>query len=175
HSAGKTPTGPHRRPPHRRPSLEVLEDRTLPATPGLLLKPLPPPTTLAGDFNGDGRSDVARISPTGIWQVGLSQGSYFDMNCWAGGGSRSNYQSLLVGDFNGDGKADIAGLNKKGYLLVGLSDGNSFNTSIWARWAGGPYVRLVTGDFNGDGKTDIAAFNTRGNWIVGASTGGSFN
>jgi hypothetical protein len=122
---------------------------------------------LSGDFNGDGKADVATFSrgSTADVYVALSDGTKFD-----GNGSMwhdyfaANNEVPAVGDFNGDGKDDIATftLGSAGDVYVALSDGTKFGAS--ALWHGDfgynaeqPYV----GDFNGDGKDDIAVF-TRG-------------
>jgi hypothetical protein len=158
--------------------LECLEERFLPATPGhLQLGALPPAhAVLSGDFNGDGHMDVARLSQTGIWQVGLAKGLAFDMNPWGNWGARANWRAFVVGDFNGDGKDDIAGLNQNGSWYIGVSDGQRFNFQNWGNW-GNPsqWSRIVVGDFTGDGKDDIAAFSRQGAWVVGISLGDGFN
>jgi RHS repeat-associated protein len=136
---------------------------------------------LVGDFNGDGKADIAAYdSTTGNWRVGLSTGSSFTSSVWdVWNINVSTLQFAVVGDFNGDGKADIAEMTTAGAWWVALSNGSSsFNhgSSPWdtTNWTGTLKFPLV-GDFNGDGKPDIAAFdNGSGNWRVGVSTGSSF-
>jgi hypothetical protein len=163
----------------RRPLvLEGLEERCLPASLGhLQLGALPPaPTVVSGDFNGDGRLDAARMSQSGIWQVGLSQGRAFDMTPWGNWGARSKWLDFVVGDFNGDGKDDIAGLNQSGNWIIGLSNGQRFNFQNWGNW-GSPsrWSTFVVGDFTGNGVDDIAGLTRQGTWVVGISLGTGFN
>ncbi len=149
----------------------------MPATPGTLqLGALPaPPTVLSGDFNGDGKLDVARLSQTGLWQVGLSEGRAFSLNPWGHWGPRSNYVALLTGDFTGDGRTDVAGLTRDGDWMVGVSSGQGFDLEKWGHWAGAAsWSKFVVGDFNGDGRQDIAGFSRQGAWVVGLSTGAGF-
>src|SRR5712692_4076305 len=115
----------------------------------------------AGDFNGDGKADIARRDlSTGQWWVGLSTGSSFTTSLWATWSPNVTWVDVQVGDFNGDGKADIAGRYlATGQWWVGLSTGSSFDTSLWTTW--NPNVTwgpVLVGDFNGDGKADIAGF-----------------
>ena len=67
-------------------------------------------TVRSGDFNGDGRADLAEFdSATGVWMVGISNGSKFTFSHWATWSPAVTWVDVQVGDFNGDGKADIAG------------------------------------------------------------------
>src|SRR5207302_2002454 len=83
---------------------------------------------VAGDFNGDGRSDLAgRNFSTGQWYVGLSSGSGFTTALWDTWSPSVTWVDVRVADFNGDGKPDIAGRNlSTGQWYVGLSSGSSF-------------------------------------------------
>jgi hypothetical protein len=138
---------------------------------------------LVGDFNGDGRDDIATfvqkeqkyadgtfIGPAPVW-VALSDGSRFSVSSiW------HKFFSLkgeipLVGDFNGDGKSDIVTFVQKQQLYangtpigpapvwVSLSDGSGFGTSrVWHTYFSLEGEIPLIGDFNGDGKDDIATF-----------------
>jgi FG-GAP-like repeat len=149
-----------------------------------------PGYTLVGDFNGDGRADIAGWN-TSIqgWHVALSTGRSFDPSAAGGGGfwtdnfGQPNQGEMMVGDFTGDGKADIAGWNSSAVgWHVAVSTGKRFDPTpqggggIWISSFDSHFPGIgYTGDFNGDGKTDIAAWwgSTHG-WIVALSTGKSF-
>ncbi|HKW77803.1 MAG TPA: IPT/TIG domain-containing protein [Candidatus Limnocylindria bacterium] len=142
--------------------------------------PSPAPTTvLAGDFNGDGRSDLAEFnSSTGTWRVGISNGSSFTFANWAAWSSAVTWADLRVGDFNGDGRADIAGrVLGTGQWWVGLSTGAGFTTTLWTTWSPAvTWVDVQVGDFNGDGRADIVGrVSSTGQWWVGLSSGTAFN
>jgi hypothetical protein len=121
-----------------------------------------------GDFNGDGRADLAVPEALGGVAILLSRGDgtfalSVDLPVGAGLGRQD---SLAVGDFNGDGKQDLAygyfflfgpGLQHTSSLQVlpGRGDG-TFDT------AGPTYLAqgigsfgLAVGDFNGDGRPDL--------------------
>jgi len=147
---------------------------------------------LAGDFNGDGKTDIMKFdvrssgpARLGLW-VGLSTGSRFDMSRWATW-QTDMYMKVLAGDFNGDGKTDVMKFDvpPKGHdrlgLWVGLSNGKQFQTSRWAIWQTDKYMKVLAGDFNGDGKTDVMKFDIppegveqKGIW-VGLSDGTRFH
>ncbi len=127
---------------------------------------------LAGDFNGDGKDDVAKSFNEGglaSIDVHVSNGSSFSMQRWATGqGGFWDAQQWVVGDFNGDGKDDVAKSFNEGGLAsidVHISNGSGFSMQRWATRQGGFWdaQQWLSGNFNGDGKGDLAkAFNEGG-------------
>ena len=120
----------------------------------------------AGDFNGDGKPDLAVVENNGQFSAGAL--SVFINN---GGGTfqspvdyavGDNPQVAITGDFNGDGVLDVAVLNagasiQQGTVSVLLGNGNgTFQTHLDST-VGVTSNSMVTGDFNGDGKLDLAA------------------
>ena len=67
---------------------------------------------LTGDYNGDGKTDIACYNPSVIkWYVALSTGSGWDTTSFPAGGPAATvpvYDKCTVSDFNNDGKSDIA-------------------------------------------------------------------
>lgn len=131
---------------------------------------LAPVCQFAGDFNGDGKADIARFSLSFPYQVAvaLSQGvtvsgsteSYtFNHQVWSAG--YFNCVRSWVGDFNGDGKSDLVYVHdSSGAITYYISSGTSFIEKT-AGNIGGPAgaFYFFPGDFNGDGLTDFAAYN----------------
>ncbi|MBE8525890.1 VCBS repeat-containing protein [Amycolatopsis sp. H6(2020)] len=122
---------------------------------------------LSGDFNGDGKVDVATFTrgTAGDVYVALSDGTKLNGNGVLWHDYFAAYDEIpAVGDFNGDGKDDIATFVRgtAGDVYVALSDGTKFGTSsAWHTDFGYNAELPYVGDFNGDGKDDIAVF-TRG-------------
>ena len=130
--------------------------------------------TWAGDFNGDGRTDIATASGGTIW-VKRSEGSSFVEEIWSTTASHWGASGYTwIGDFNGDGKSDIATASG-GTIWVKRSEGSSFVEEIWSTTAShwGATVDTWIGDFDGDGKSDIAT-KVSGTIYVKRSTGDSF-
>lgn len=138
---------------------------------------------LVGDFNGDGKCDIATFTrgSAGDVFVALSNGSSFQ-----GTGVKWHdsfcvgTEIPLVGDFNGDGKDDIATFTRgtNADVFVALSNGRAF-VGTGLKWHDSFCVGNeipLTGDFNGDKKCDIATFNrgTNGDVFVALSNGSIF-
>ncbi|HEV8267235.1 MAG TPA: FG-GAP-like repeat-containing protein, partial [Thermoanaerobaculia bacterium] len=114
-----------------------------------------------GDFNGDGKPDLA-VANTGalggnMLRVFLGDGS-------GGFGAPSSFpsgtgaESLAVGDFNGDGRADVvaASTNLSGAWLL-LGDGTGWFAAPTKTELTIPTGVILAGDVNRDGKLDLVA------------------
>lgn len=110
-----------------------------------------------GDFNRDGKLDVASIGFDGNFAtvlLGVGDGTFqpgIDYSVSSAPGA------IATADFNGDGKLDLAVADNTintVSVLLGNGDG-SFQSPLDAP-ADVPFL-LATGDFNHDGKIDIAA------------------
>jgi hypothetical protein len=131
---------------------------------------------LTGDFNGDGKTDIALIAGTqNTWTslpVAFSHGdgTFRVTNAFVGDfaqwWSAFPGATAVTGDFDHDGKTDIAlvsGLqNTWTSLPVAFSNGdgtfritNYFIGDFAQWWSGYGGAKIVTGDFNNDGRTDI--------------------
>ena len=117
-----------------------------------------PVALAAGDFNGDGYTDLA-IANSGDSTVSFLFG--VDGGAFNAAGTiplSTAPASLAVADFNGDGRADIAvalpGANAAA-ILIGQGDGTFLPEARFA--AGTQPSSLVVADFNNDGLADIAA------------------
>ncbi|MCX7072255.1 MAG: FG-GAP-like repeat-containing protein [Gammaproteobacteria bacterium] len=142
-----------------------------------------PRAIAAGDFNGDGRPDLAIshgdfintlsiLLNTGAGSFGAASGIRL-------GGQASDNSSLKVADFTGDGKADIAVVTNGASrlaILASLGDGSFAPPNYYA--AGNDPTALAIGDFNGDGQPDLAvtdddSLNAYANILLNQG-GGSF-
>ena len=119
-----------------------------------------------GDYNGDGKDDIATWLTKTSRQVyvALSTGSgMLAESAWVSSIGADATDLLFSGDANGDGKDDlIAFARKEGKVYVAVSDGTKFGApTVWhGFFAVSTYERPRVGDVNGDGKADIVTFAT---------------
>lgn len=115
-----------------------------------------PITVATGDFNGDGKPDLAVVgynSATLSILIGNGDGTFQGHVDYAVGVEPT---SVAVGDFNGDGKLDIAVANQyDGTVSVLLGNGNGTFQSPVTYTAGGNPGGIAVADLNGDGKLDL--------------------
>lgn len=117
----------------------------------------------AGDFNGDGKMDVAEAfngisillgNGDGTFQPAVEYGS-------------SMLGPIAVGDFNNDRRLDIVGVSPTSSgvsVLLGKGDGTfgfPLNFPV-----GGGVTALAAADFNHDGKLDVAAVGGSGSQLA---------
>ncbi|MEU6479888.1 VCBS repeat-containing protein, partial [Streptomyces sp. NPDC047017] len=124
----------------------------------------------AGDFNGDGKSDLMAIwsdgtlhlyTGNGDGTINAAGGALYGGTSWTG------IKALTSGDFNSDGKTDLSAIWNDGtlHLYTGTGTGNVnapsgalFGGTTWSTMAS-----IAAGDFNQDGKTDLV-----GDWSDGS-------
>jgi FG-GAP-like repeat/IPT/TIG domain len=138
--------------------------------PGLQFPGFVPPQGLAsGDFNGDGKLDLA-VSLEGGFPAAYPNSIAILLGDGSGGFSSLPYipfdddgsipGHLVTGDFNGDGKLDLAVGDSRGNVTMLLGDGTGgFATGSLSPTDGMNVLSLAAGDLNGDGELDLAALS----------------
>jgi hypothetical protein len=133
-----------------------------------------PVALVAGDFNGDGRTDLAVADYGSLDDNGNPiSGSSVSVLLGNGDGTFQNQVTyavetgpvaLVAADFNDDGRTDLAVanlFNSVVSVLLGNGDGTFQNEVPYT--VGSYPLALVAGEFNGDGRTDLAVANANSN------------
>ncbi|MGE3806485.1 MAG: FG-GAP repeat domain-containing protein, partial [Gemmataceae bacterium] len=125
-------------------------DGSFTAQPGLTVTGTLDGPLVTGDFNRDGRLDLAAGS--GLVFLGQAGGAFVQSTSTLAGG----LEKMLVADFDHDGILDLAGVNPfSRELLISLGRGDGSFVAQPALMLNGN-VNLTIGDFNGDGIVDLA-------------------
>jgi hypothetical protein len=124
-----------------------------------------PISVVAGDFNNDGRLDLA-ITNSGMDNIGVlfgnGNGTFSSQSTYLTGTGSQPF-SVAIGDFNNDNQLDIAianyGNNHVGVLL-GCANGTFFSQLNYFIGDGSQPYSIAVGDFNNDSRLDIIVTST---------------
>ena len=136
-----------------------------------------PRSVSIGDFNGDGKLDLAVANYTN------SNNASILLNTTATGATTPTFNpkvdfttgsgstSVSIGDFNSDNKPDLAVSNQNGASVsILLNTTTNTTTPTFATkvdfTVGSQATSVSIGDFNGDGKLDLATANTNSSTTV---------
>ncbi len=114
-----------------------------------------------GDYDGDGKTDVAVFQTDGVWRILQSSNNSLLTQSFGVSGDLP-----VTRDYDGDGKADLAVFrpgNRVWFIL------QSAGNTVKATQFGNSTDKLVPADYDGDGKADIAVFRN-GTWYIQRST-----
>lgn len=144
--------------------------------------------TLSGDWNGDGKTDVGRVSGTGlVFYVSNGNGTWSSGGTISGnlspgqGYTNDNTHPMLLGDWDGDGKTDVGRVSGSGVTFYRSNGAGGWalfgsglaNFSPAQGYADANTKPLLTGDWNKDGKTDLGRVSGSGvTFYVSDGTGG---
>ena len=119
---------------------------------------LSPVALAVGDFNGDGRPDVATANTRGHTVgvlLGIGRGRLATRVPY---GTGMGPRSVAVGDFDGDGHQDLAVANGgEATVSVLLGDGDGRFARRQHLGVGPSPAAVAVGDFNGDGDQDLVS------------------
>jgi FG-GAP-like repeat/Abnormal spindle-like microcephaly-assoc'd, ASPM-SPD-2-Hydin/FG-GAP repeat len=117
-----------------------------------------PSSVPVGDFNGDGKPDLAVVGLVDIIDIFLGDGTgNFRLASSPSAGGYGG--SGVLADFNGDGRPDLAVTNVNSAVSILLGDGTGNFTLVASPSVSYGAAAIAVGDFNGDGHMDLAVAN----------------
>ncbi len=130
-------------------------------------------STVSGDFDGNGLTDIADFKATGQWEVALTPttGNPTTVNAgspWSATPTWSDFTVIRDTTTSRDVVIARASNAVDGSWWKLSYDGTTWNTTFVGSW-GIPdqWVNIVSGDFDGNGKTDIAGrWELTGEWWI---------
>ena len=123
--------------------------------------------SLSGDFDGDGKSDIAIWTPGNVtWQITYSSTGATHTQQFGDPGDIP-----VPADYDGDGKADIAVWRpSNGTWYVQRSSDGTMQSQQWGQQGDIP----APGDYDGDGKADFAVWRPgNATWYITYSSTGA--
>jgi uncharacterized protein YjdB len=122
-----------------------------------------PRSITIGDFNGNGRQDLAIVNVADD-NVSIRLGDGLGGFTFYSDVSVGDIpQQIAIGDFNGDGMQDLAIVNRgDDNVSILLGSGSGGFTSASNISVGNEPLSIAIGDFNSDGKQDLATANLSG-------------
>ena len=147
-----------------------------------------PQNVITGDFNGDGKLDLAVLNYGSLYGhgsvsilLGNGDGTFEPHVDYTVGIAQ---RGLVAGDFNGDGKLDLAVASGNPYpntsavaaILIGNGNG-SFQAAVPITITGSTNIAygITAADLNHDGKLDLALTdNTSNVYVLLGNGNGSF-
>ena len=114
------------------------------------------PSFVVGDFNGDGKPDVAYCDGGIYMLLGNGDGTFQTANNLTG--TSNGYSSLATGDVDGDGRQDlVAQYGGAPTVLLGNGDG-TIQAPLTVSTGSTTLNSFILSDLNADGKLDLVGY-----------------
>lgn len=129
---------------------------------------------LAGDWDGDGVSEIGVFSGEGLWRLDTNGDGTWDPGVDAEFTYGMAGDVPVSGDWNGDGRTDVGVFRGSGMWLLDTNGNHVLDAGDAAFTFGLAGDVPVTGDWVGDGTTRVGVFRN-GFWYLDSNGNGAWN
>jgi len=127
---------------------------------------------VAGDFDGDGCTDISVKATTGIWYIDMCSNGFGGAWDYAYPGYGGSDSVPVPADYDGDGLTDLAVKDSTGFWGIDYAWNGFGKWDVMSYGYGNAAAIAVPADYDGDGMADMSVKDASGMWGIDFASNG---